>query len=205
MIFKKLAELTHVNHYLVIGLGNPGREYEMTRHNIGFLAIDRLAKRWGVEINKYKFKGLMGEYRKPHEKVILIKPQTFMNLSGNAVRSYVQFYKPANEQVMVIFDDLDLPFGSIRIRRSGGSSGQKGMKSIIEQLGTEEFPRIRVGIGRPPGKMNSVDFILNDFRTSDTLDLNIILDTCADAVECFLKDGIEAAMNRFNGSVFEDD
>ncbi len=205
MIFKRLAALTHLNHFIIIGLGNPGREYEMTRHNIGFLAIDRLAERWGVEINKYKFKALLGEYRKPHEKVVLVKPQTFMNLSGNAVRSFIQFYKPQIEQVMVIFDDLDLPFGSIRIRKSGGSSGQKGMKSIIEQLGTEEFPRIRVGIGRPPGKMNSVDFILNKFRKSENNDLELILDKCADAVECFIKDGIETTMNRFNGSVLDDE
>ncbi len=205
MIFKKLAELTHVDHFLVVGLGNPGREYEMTRHNIGFLVLERLAKRWGVEINKYKFKALMGEYREPHKKVILIKPQTFMNQSGNAVRSFIQFYKPTSEQVLVIFDDLDLPFGSLRIRKSGGSSGQKGMKSIIEQLGTEEFPRIRVGIGRPPGKMNSVDFILNKFKNAETSDLDLILDKCADAVESFLKDGIDAAMNRFNGSVLHDE
>lgn len=205
MIFKKFAALTHVNHYLIIGLGNPGREYEMTRHNIGFLAVDRLAKRWGVEVSKYKFKALLGEYRKPREKVVLVKPQTYMNLSGNAVRSFIQFYKSQNEQVLVIFDDLDLPFGSIRIRKSGGSSGQKGMKSIIEQLGTEEFPRIRVGIGRPPGKMDSVDFILNKFRNSESTDLDFILDQCADAVECFIKDGIETAMNRFNGSVLDNE
>jgi PTH1 family peptidyl-tRNA hydrolase len=194
-----------VDHYLIVGLGNPGRDYEMTRHNIGFLVLDRLAKRWGVEINKFKFKALMGEYRKPHEKVVLIKPQTFMNLSGSAVRSFIQFYKPTNEQVLVIFDDLDLPFGSLRIRKSGGSSGQKGMKSIIEQLGTEEFPRIRVGIGRPPGKMKSEDFILNKFRTLEISDLDLILDKGANAIECFLTDGIEAAMNRFNGSVLENE
>jgi len=205
VIFRKLAALAHVNHYLIIGLGNPGREYEMTRHNIGFLAIDRLAERWDVKVNKYKYKALLGEFRKPHEKVVLVKPQTFMNLSGNAVSSFIHFYKPPIEQVLVIFDDLDLPFGSIRIRKSGGSSGQKGMKSIIERLGTEEFPRIRVGIGRPPGKMNSVDFILNKFRNSENTDLEIILDKCADAVECFIEGGIETAMNRFNGSVLDDE
>lgn len=205
MIFRKLAALAHVNHYLIIGLGNPGREYELTRHNIGFLAIDHLAERWDIKVNKYKFKSLLGEFRKPHEKVVLVKPQTFMNLSGNAVNSFIHFYKSPIEQVLVIFDDLDLPFGSIRIRRSGGSSGQKGMKSIIEQLGTEEFPRIRVGIGRPPGKMNSVDFILNKFRNSENTDLEIILDKCADAVECYIEVGIETAMNRFNGSVLDDE
>jgi len=205
VIFKKLAALTHLNHFLIIGLGNPGREYEQTRHNIGFLVIDRLAERWGVEVNKYKFKALLGEYRKPHEKMVLIKPQTFMNLSGNAVRSFYQFYKPPLEQVLVIFDDLDLPFGSIRVRNSGGSSGQKGMNSIIKQLGTEEFPRIRMGIGRPPGKMNSVDFILNKFKSFENKDLDLILDKCADAVECFIENGIETTMNRYNGSVLDNE
>ncbi|MDP2964643.1 MAG: aminoacyl-tRNA hydrolase [Pelolinea sp.] len=205
MIFRKLAALTHLNHFLIIGLGNPGREYELTRHNIGFLVIDRQAERWGVEVNKYKFKALLGEYRKPHEKVVLVKPQTFMNLSGSAVRSFYQFYKPQVEQVLVIFDDLDLPFGTIRIRKSGGSSGHKGMKSIIEQLGTEKFPRIRVGIGRPPGRMNSVNFILNKFKTSENKDLELILDKCVDVVECFIENGIETTMNRYNGSVLDDE
>ncbi len=205
MILKKLTAFTHVNYFLIIGLGNPGREYELTRHNIGFLTIDRLAERWDVNVNKYKSKALIGEYRNAHEKVVLVKPQTFMNLSGNAVRSVYQFYKLPIEQLLVIFDDLDLPFGSIRIRKSGGSSGQKGMKSIIEQLGTEEFPRIRVGIGRPPGKMNSVDFILNKFKSSENKELSIILDTCADAVECFIENGIDATMNRYNGSVLDDE
>jgi PTH1 family peptidyl-tRNA hydrolase len=205
VIFKKLAALTHINHFLIIGLGNPGREYEMTRHNIGFLVIDRLSERWGVNVNKYKFKALLGEYRKPHEKIVLIKPQTFMNLSGNAVRSFYQFYKAPLNQVLVIFDDLDLPFGNIRIRKSGGSSGQKGMKSIIEQLGTEEFPRIRVGLGRPPGKMNSADFILNKFKTTEKKDLEFILDKCVDVVECFIENGLDTTMNRYNGSALDDE
>ena len=205
MIFKKLAAFTRMNHFLIIGLGNPGRDYELTRHNIGFLVIDRLAKRWGIEVNKYKFKALLGECRILHGKVVLVKPQTFMNLSGNAVRSFFQFYKPQLSKVLVIFDDLDLPFGAIRIRNSGGSSGQRGMESIIEQLGSEDFPRIRVGIGRPPGKMNSVDFILNKFNASENNELDLILDKCVDAVECFIENGIETTMNRFNGSVLDNE
>jgi peptidyl-tRNA hydrolase, PTH1 family len=205
LILKKLTAFTHVNNFLIIGLGNPGREYELTRHNIGFLTIDRLAERWDVKVNKYKSKALIGEYRIANEKVVLVKPQTFMNLSGNAVRSVYQFYKLPIEQLLVIYDDMDLPFGFIRIRKSGGSSGQKGMKSIIEQLGTEEFPRIRVGIGRPTGKMNSVDFILNKFKSSENKELSIILDTCADAVECFIEKGIDTTMNRYNGSVLDDE
>jgi peptidyl-tRNA hydrolase, PTH1 family len=200
VIFKKISELAHINHILIIGLGNPGRDYELTRHNIGFLVIDRLAERWGIQVNKYKFKALVGEYRQPHQRVLLIKPQTFMNLSGDSVRSFFRFYKPPLDQLLLIFDDLDLPFGTIRIRKSGSSSGQKGMKSIIEQLGTEEFPRIRVGIGRPPGKMNSEDYILNKFKKSEKSDLDFILSECVDAVESFIENGIEMTMNHFNGS-----
>jgi peptidyl-tRNA hydrolase, PTH1 family len=202
VIFKKLAELTHINYHLIVGLGNPGREYELTRHNIGFLVIDGLAERWGVQVNKYKFKALVGENRKPHQRVLLIKPQTFMNLSGNSVGSFYRFYKPPLDQLLLIFDDLDLPFGTVRIRKSGGSSGHKGMKSIIDQLGTEEFPRIRVGVGRPPGKMNSADYILDKFRKSEKSDLDLILSDCTDAVETIIENGIEMAMNRFNGSTF---
>jgi peptidyl-tRNA hydrolase, PTH1 family len=200
VIFKKLADLAHINYFLIVGLGNPGREYELTRHNIGFLVIDRIAERWGVQVNKYKYKSLVGEKRKPHQRVLLIKPQTFMNLSGGSVRSFYQFYKPPLEQLLLIFDDLDLPFGTIRIRKSGSSSGQKGMKSIIEQLGTEDFPRIRIGVGRPPGKMNSADYILDKFRKSEKSDLDFILSDCADAIESYIESGIETAMNRFNGS-----
>jgi PTH1 family peptidyl-tRNA hydrolase len=145
----------------------------------------------------------MGEHREESFKAILVKPQTFMNNSGQAARSIYNFYKPPLSQLMVIFDDLDLPFGTIRIRRDGGSSGQKGMKSIIDHLGTEDFPRMRVGIGRPPGKMDSVNFILNKFKPSEQEDLNIILNYCADAVEIFIKDGIEKAMTTFNKNILD--
>jgi PTH1 family peptidyl-tRNA hydrolase len=190
-----------MNQFLFIGLGNPGREYTQTRHNIGFLVIDRLAHRWSVNVEKYKYKSLMGETRGMAEKRILIKPQTFMNNSGTAVRSFVNFYKPPFSRVMVIFDDLDLPFGTLRIRESGGSSGQNGMKSIIAHLGTEDFPRMRVGIGRPPGKMDSVDFILDKFRPSELEDLDIILNHCTDAIEMFIKDGIDKTMTFFNKNI----
>jgi PTH1 family peptidyl-tRNA hydrolase len=128
-----------------------------------------------------------------------------MNLSGMAVRSFAHFYKIPLENTLVVFDDLDLPFGSLRIRKSGGSSGQKGMKSIIENLGSEDFPRIRVGIGRPHGKMNSADFILDKFNKAQEQDLNLILDKCSDAIEYYLKEGIDSAMNRYNGSLFNND
>ncbi len=201
MFFWKRANQRQMNHYLFVGLGNPGREYAQTRHNIGFLVIDQLANRWNTRVEKYKYKSLMGEIRGDTDKRILVKPQTFMNNSGMAVRSFVNFYKPPLSQVMVIFDDLDLPFGTLRIRESGGSSGQNGMKSIIAHLGTEDFPRMRVGIGRPPGKMDSADFILDKFRPTELEDLSIILNHCADAVEMFMKDGIEKTMTLFNKNI----
>lgn len=126
-----------------------------------------------------------------------------MNNSGQAARSFFNFYKPPLSQTMVIFDDLDLPFGAIRIRQNGGSSGQKGMRSIIEHLGTEDFARMRVGIGRPPGKMDSVDFILDKFRPAEQVDLDIILNYCVDAIEVFIKDGIEKAMTIYNKNILD--
>jgi len=200
MIFRKLLKREQRNHFLLIGLGNPGREYANTRHNIGFLVIDRLSERWGMRVEKYKYKSLVGEYRGDGFKVILVKPQTFMNNSGMAASSFYRFYKPPLSQLLVIFDDLDLPFGTIRIRQSGGSSGQKGMKSIIAQLGSEDFPRMRVGIGHPPGKMDSVDFILNNFKAKDQEDLDFVLNRCTDAAVTFIGEGIEKAMTWYNGN-----
>jgi PTH1 family peptidyl-tRNA hydrolase len=203
MFFRKRASQKQMDHFLLVGLGNPGREYKYTRHNMGFLVIERLAAYWKTDVEKYKYKSLVGEYRNDESKIFLIKPQTYMNNSGHAVRSFVNFYKVPNEQIMVIFDDLDLPFGTIRLRQGGGSSGQKGMQSIIEQLGTEEFPRMRVGIGRPPGKMESVDFILDEFRQNEMEDLKIILNYCVDAIEVFIRDGIEKAMTKFNKNILD--
>jgi PTH1 family peptidyl-tRNA hydrolase len=205
MFFRKHTPQESTGTFLLVGLGNPGREYENTRHNIGFLAIDQIAFKWGVTVGKYKHKSVYGEYRFGDKKIILVKPQTFMNLSGGAVRSYFQFFKPPLSQLLIIFDDLDLPFGAIRIRKEGGSSGQKGMKSIIQQLGTEDFPRMRVGIGRPPGRMDTADFILKKFKSSENQDLEFVLGKCADAVECFIENGIDAAMNRFNGGTLENE
>lgn len=203
MFFRKRALREQMDHFLFIGLGNPGREYARTRHNIGFLVIDQLADHWKTNIGKYKYKSLMGEYREDSFKAILVKPQTFMNNSGQVVRSFSNFYKPPLSQVMVLFDDLDLPFGTIRIRQNGGSSGQKGMKSIIEHLGTEDFPRMRVGIGRPPGKMDSVDYILDRFKPIEQEDLSILLNYCVDAIEIFIRDGIEKAMTNYNKNILD--
>jgi PTH1 family peptidyl-tRNA hydrolase len=203
MFFRKRALREQMDHFLIIGLGNPGREYAHTRHNIGFFVIDQLAERWNTRVGKYKYKSLMGEHHEENYKAVLVKPQTFMNNSGQATRSFFNFYKPPLSQIMVIFDDLDLPFGTIRIRQNGGSSGQKGMKSIIEHLGTEDFPRMRVGIGRPPGKMDSVNFILDKFKSGEQEDISIILNYCVDAIEIFTKDGIEKAMTNYNKNILD--
>jgi len=199
----RIAQQEQKDLFILFGLGNPGREYAFTRHNIGFLVIDCLAKRWGINIYKYKFQSLTSEFKGCGFRAMLVKPQTYMNNSGNAVRAFVKTYKPPLSQVMVIFDDLDLPFGTLRIRASGGSSGHKGMKSIIERLGSEDFPRMRVGIGRPEGKMDTVDFILEEFKPPHNEKLGIILNHCADALECFIRDGIEKAMTNYNSNILD--
>lgn len=199
----RIAQQEQKDLFILIGLGNPGREYAFTRHNIGFLVIDCLAKRWGINIHKYKFQSLTSEFQGCGFRAMLVKPQTYMNNSGNAVRAFVKNYKPPLSQVMVIFDDLDLPFGMLRIRKSGGSSGHKGMKSIIERLGSEDFPRMRVGIGRPEEKMDTVDFILEEFKPPHDEKLSIILNHCADALECFIRDGIEKAMTNYNSNILD--
>lgn len=205
MVIKRLIKKESVQSYLIFGLGNPGREYALTRHNIGFLIIDQIAKNWGVEIKRHKFRSVFGEYRDHNLVVKLIKPMTFMNNSGEAVRSFVNFYKASPHQVLVIFDDLDLPFGTLRFRKSGGSSGQKGMESIITKLGTENFPRLRVGIGRPPGRMDVADFILKPFRATEQDELHYLLMTAADAVKFFINHDIEKCMTKFNQSVLNDE
>lgn len=196
---------TNRNQYLIIGLGNPGRDYECTRHNIGFLVIDHIALRWNVRVSRYKHKALVGKKKTETYSVMLVKPQTYMNLSGVAVKALVDFSKPSLANILVIFDDLDLPFGEIRIRQSGGSSGHNGMRSIIEKLGTLEIPRLRVGVGRPRGKKDPADFILDQFANQEQKDLPLIIDFCAHAVETFIQSGIAQAMTEFNHSVLKDD
>ena len=189
--------------FIIVGLGNPGREYRETRHNIGFLAIDRLCAVLGVSMNRVQSRAIIGTGSIAGRKVILAKPQTFMNMSGQAVSGLMRFYKTPLDQLLVAHDDLDLPFGTIRIRPGGGSAGQKGMASIIQHLGGQNFARLRLGIGRPPGQMDSSAYVLRRFHASDQELLNILLDSAADAARTFVTEGIDAAMNRFNGSLVE--
>jgi PTH1 family peptidyl-tRNA hydrolase len=186
------------NTFLIVGLGNPGREYRETRHNIGFMLVDRLAFRLNTSFRRLQFKALVATGTYAGNKVILAKPQTFMNLSGQAVSALARFHKLPPANLMVAHDHLDLPFGAIRIRPDGGAGGQRGMESIIERLGTPEFPRIRLGIGRPPGQMDPAAYVLQDFPDGDAVSLSQTLERAADAVFTWMEGGIDAAMNRFN-------
>jgi PTH1 family peptidyl-tRNA hydrolase len=187
--------------YLIIGLGNPGKEYADTRHNVGFRVADELARRYSLVFGKKERKAVAASGLILDKKVILAKPQTFMNLSGEAVRSLVDFYKVELPRILVISDDLDIPLGTVRLRKSGGAGGQNGVKSIIQHLNTQEFARLRFGIGRPPGKMQPKDYVLGAFHGDDAILASQVIDRAADAVETWLRDGIELAMTRHNGSI----
>ncbi|MBI3268014.1 MAG: aminoacyl-tRNA hydrolase [Planctomycetes bacterium] len=185
---------------LVVGLGNPGRKYEATRHNVGFRTVDRLARRAGASVTREAYQGLMGECRLGSERVLLFKPMTFMNLSGQAVRAALDWYKEEPDQLLVVSDDFALPLARLRVRRQGSSGGHKGLASIAQHVGSDEFARIRVGIGQPPPRMDVVDFVLTSFSPAEEAELAPALDKAADAVECWATRGIEAAMNQFNAA-----
>ncbi len=204
-LFEKLHQqinqgITTQNTYLITGLGNPGREYRLTRHNVGFMAIDALVKEWSLTTQKIQSKAIITTGNIKGNKVILAKPQTYMNLSGQAVSGLMNFYKISLDHLLVIHDDIDLPFGTIRIRPGGGSAGQKGVGSIIERLGTQEFARMRLGVGRPPGQMESADYVLQSFSKEDEEFLKGFLQKAGEAAEEFIIQGLNAAMNKFNGS-----
>jgi peptidyl-tRNA hydrolase, PTH1 family len=184
--------------FLLVGLGNPGREYSNTRHNIGFMLVDRLAVRLNARGLKMQSKAIVTDARYGDFKLILAKPQTYMNLSGHALQGLISFYKLPLENVMVAHDDLDLPFGVLRIRPGGGAGGQKGIKSAIEKLGTQDFPRMRLGIDRPPGRMDAASYVLQDFTQKEMLTVSETLDRAADAIQLWMDEGLNAAMNKFN-------
>jgi PTH1 family peptidyl-tRNA hydrolase len=189
------------NTFLIVGLGNPGREYKENRHNVGFMLVDRLSVRLNARLSRVQAKALVGSVAYEGEKLILAKPQTYMNLSGQSIQGLARFYKLPLENMLVAHDDLDLPFGTIRIRPGGGPGGQKGVASAIERLGSKDFPRLRIGIGRPPGRMDPAAYVLQDFAKGDLTLLSEILDHAADAVLTFVTEGLNAAMNGFNGEI----
>lgn len=189
--------------FLIVGLGNPGKEYTDTRHNVGFRVLDELARRYGLAFGKKERKAVVATGMIHGKKVILAKPQTYMNLSGEAVRALVDFYKVESDHILIISDDIDIPLGTVRVRKSGGAGGQGGMKSIIQHLGTQEFNRLRFGVSRPPGKMQAKDYVLGAFQGDEAILASQVLDRAADAVETWLRDGVELAMTRHNGDIDE--
>ena len=186
--------------FLLVGLGNPGREYKDNRHNVGFMVIDRLVVRLNARGMKLQSKAIVVSATHEERKLILAKPQTFMNLSGQSVQGLAHFYKVPLTNLMVLSDALDIPFGAIRIPASGGAGGQRGMASTIERLGTRDFPRLRIGIGRPPGRMDPAAYVLQDFSKDEMQTLSEVLDHAADAALEFVFSGLNTAMNKFNGS-----
>jgi len=187
--------------YLLIGLGNPGREYRANRHNVGVILIDRLIVRLNARGMKVQSKAIITTATYEDRKLILAKPQTYMNLSGQSAQGLLNFYKLPVENMLVAHDDLDIPFGTIRIRPGGGPGGQRGMASTIEQLGTKDFPRLRIGIGRPPGRLDPSAYVLQNFSREEMKILSEIVDRAADAALTFVVDGLNKAMNKYNGSI----
>lgn len=192
---------------MIVGLGNPGPQYNNNRHNIGFQCIDLCARRHKIELGKMQMQARIGDgwierrdqAQIQRQKVLLVKPLTYMNASGQAVAQLMRFYKVAQEDLLVIHDDLDLDAGKLRLRANGSSGGQNGIKSMIEQLGSPEFARIRVGIGRPPGRMDPAAYVLQDFSKAEAENFGILREKICDALECWVFEGLPTAMNKFNG------
>ncbi|MBV9594075.1 MAG: aminoacyl-tRNA hydrolase [Actinobacteria bacterium] len=186
-------------HALVVGLGNPGPRYAATRHNAGFFVADVLAERMGGQFKAARGRSVdVLEGRLVGRPVVLAKPTTFMNESGGPVASVARFYKVPIEQITVVHDELDLPFGTVRLKRGGGEGGHNGLRSIARSLGGTEFLRVRFGIGRPPGRQDPADFVLREFATPERKELPVLVERAADAVETLLREGIEAAQNQFH-------
>ncbi len=184
--------------YLIVGLGNPESEYANTRHNMGFDTINKLAQKNNIEVNKNKFKGLYGIGTIQDQKVILLKPQTYMNLSGESVKEAIDFYHINPEKIIIIYDDIDTEKGNIRIRKKGGPGSHNGMKSVVENLQTTDFGRIRVGIGQPEYKNDMINYVIGKIPEEEQKILQEGVNKAAEAVEQILKNGIDIAMNKFN-------
>lgn len=184
--------------YLIVGLGNPEQDYGKTRHNMGFDTINKIANQYGIEVNKKKFDSLYGEGRIEQEKVILLKPQTYMNLSGKAILEVVQFYKIPMEDVLVIYDDMDIEPGHIKIRKKGGAGSHNGMKSVVQELQTEDFARIRVGIGKPQFKDDMINYVIGIVPEEERTKLEEGTTKAKESIIEIVKNGIDVAMNKFN-------
>lgn len=183
---------------IIAGLGNPGDKYAGTRHNMGFGVIDELAERHRISMNSVKLKGLVGSGIIGGQKVLLVKPQTYMNCSGECVRPLADYYKVPVEDIIIIYDDISLDVGQIRVRGKGSAGGHNGMKSLIQHLGSSDFPRIRVGVGDKPAQMDLADYVLGRFPKEELEDVRLSLKTGADAVESMIENGVDATMNKYN-------
>ena len=183
---------------VLVGLGNPGKKYEGTRHNIGFDLLAELSRRWSAPKPRDKFEAQLTEVLIGAERLLLAAPQTFMNLSGRSVRQLIDFYQLTPADVLVVCDDMNLPVGKLRLRKSGSSGGQKGLQNILQHLGTEAVARLRIGVGRPAGERDAADYVLDRFHKSELATIDTAVAAAADAVECWLKEGLDAAMNRYN-------
>ena len=187
--------------FLVVGLGNPGPAYRGNRHNVGFMVADVLADRIGGRFGKHKARADVVEGRlgpPPAPRVVLAEPRSYMNESGGPVAGLCGFYKIPLERLVVVHDELDLPYGWLRLKRGGGDNGHNGLRSITRSLGDRDYLRVRFGIGRPPGRMDPADYVLRDFTATERKDLDYHVDRAADAVEALLRDGLESAQNRYN-------
>lgn len=187
--------------YLIVGLGNPGIKYRKTRHNFGFMVVDALAEDLKLPLKKLKYKAMIGEGRLGDSKIILARPLTYMNNSGDSVWQLAKFFKVPNENIIVAHDDLDLPLGVLRLRPGGGASGQKGVASIIQKLGIQDFARVRLGISRPPGQMDPVDYVLEKFLPNEEKLRDIVIKEAVEAIQVFVREGLSMAMNKYNGDV----
>lgn len=184
--------------YIVVGLGNPGKKYETTRHNIGFITVERMSERLNIKVNKIKFKSLVGEGFINGKKVILVKPQTYMNLSGEAVREIVDYYKIPKENLIVIYDDIDIDIGRVRIRKKGSAGTHNGMRSIIRLLGEDGFPRVRIGIGRN-SNIPLENYVIGNFAKTELAPMREAVDRSVDAICMMIEKDLDLAMNRYNG------
>ena len=187
------------NIFVIAGLGNPGGKYENTRHNVGFDAIDLLSQKYGIKVSKLKHKALIGDGVIKNERVLLVKPQTFMNLSGESIRDLVDWFKVPMERLIVIYDDVDLPLGKVRIRPSGSSGTHNGMRSVIYQLQKDDFPRVRIGIDKAPEGWELADYVLSRFSPEERKTINGAISNAADAAAAIVCSGVNTAMNLYNG------
>lgn len=185
---------------IIVGLGNPGKQYADNRHNVGFHVVDKLAEKYGLKFNKMLNRGIAAIGDIEGRRVVLLKPQTFMNESGVCVSPTFKFYKTDPSNLMIIYDELDIPFAQLRLRKSGSAGGHNGMRSIISKIVTQDFPRLRVGIGRPPGRKDAATHVLEDFTRDEVIAMRDVHDRAIAGIVLWLNEGIDKAMNKVNGS-----